>query len=144
MGFPRQEHWSGLPFPSPGDIPDSGIEPASPESPALAVDSLHWATWEALSSRQHAASVFCGIVSFLENFITRAIIEKNTYGLRKDALKFFLWFRNHLDGHKVGRMALPYGLRSPRIGAGFIWCLPRPWSSWIWFFPPMVPLQELS
>ena len=30
MGFPRQEHWSGLPFPSPGCLPDPGIEPASP------------------------------------------------------------------------------------------------------------------
>ena len=29
-GFPRQEHWSGLPFPSPGDLPDPGIKPASP------------------------------------------------------------------------------------------------------------------
>ena len=27
MGFSRQEYWSGLPFPSPGDLPDSGIEP---------------------------------------------------------------------------------------------------------------------
>ena len=30
MGFPRQEYWSGLPFPSPGDLPDPGITPASP------------------------------------------------------------------------------------------------------------------
>ena len=30
MGFPRQEHWSGLPFPSAGDLPDPGIEPTSP------------------------------------------------------------------------------------------------------------------
>ena len=29
-GFPRQKYWSGLPFPSPGDLPDPGIEPASP------------------------------------------------------------------------------------------------------------------
>ena len=29
MGFPRQEYWSGLPFPSPGDLPDPGIEPMS-------------------------------------------------------------------------------------------------------------------
>ena len=28
--FPRQEYWNGLPFPSPGDIPDPGIEPKSP------------------------------------------------------------------------------------------------------------------
>ena len=30
MGFPRQKYWSGLPFPSPGELPDLGIEPASP------------------------------------------------------------------------------------------------------------------
>ena len=30
MGFPRQGYWSGLPFPSPGNLPDPGIEPASP------------------------------------------------------------------------------------------------------------------
>ena len=36
MGFSRQEYWSGLPFPSPGDLPNAGIEPMSPASPALA------------------------------------------------------------------------------------------------------------
>ena len=30
MGFSRQEYWSGLPFPSPGDLPDPGIEPRCP------------------------------------------------------------------------------------------------------------------
>ena len=30
MGFSRQEYWSGLPFPSPGDLPDPGINPGSP------------------------------------------------------------------------------------------------------------------
>ena len=30
MVFPRQEYWSGLPLPSPGDLPEPGIEPASP------------------------------------------------------------------------------------------------------------------
>ena len=37
MGFSRREHWSGLPFPPPGDLPSRGIEPASP---ALLADSL--------------------------------------------------------------------------------------------------------
>ena len=36
MGFSRQEYWSGLPCPPPGDLPDSGIEPTSLKSPALA------------------------------------------------------------------------------------------------------------
>ena len=37
MGFPRQEYWSGLPFPFPGDLPYLGIEPGSP---TLQEDSL--------------------------------------------------------------------------------------------------------
>ena len=37
MEFSRQEYWSGLPFPSPGDLPETGIEP---RSPALLADSL--------------------------------------------------------------------------------------------------------
>ena len=37
MGFSRQEYWSELPFPSPGDLPNPGIEPGSP---ALQADSL--------------------------------------------------------------------------------------------------------
>ena len=39
MEFSRQEYWSGLPFPSPGDLPDPGTESASPVSLALQVDS---------------------------------------------------------------------------------------------------------
>ena len=37
MGFSNQEYWSGLPFPSPGDLPNPGIEPGSP---ALQADTL--------------------------------------------------------------------------------------------------------
>ena len=37
MGFSRQEYWSGLPFPSPGDLPDPGIKP---KSPILQADAL--------------------------------------------------------------------------------------------------------
>ena len=49
LAFPRQEYWNGLPFSSPGDLPDSGIEPLSPVSPTLAgylespiKDDLYW------------------------------------------------------------------------------------------------------
>ena len=35
MGFFRQEYWSGLPFPPPGDLPDPAMELASPASPTL-------------------------------------------------------------------------------------------------------------
>ena len=45
MGFPRQEYWNGLPFPSPGDLPNPGIEPTTLLS--WQVDYFyHWATSE--------------------------------------------------------------------------------------------------
>ena len=40
MEFSRQEHWSGFPFPSPGDLPNPGIKPVYSVSPALQADSL--------------------------------------------------------------------------------------------------------
>ena len=40
MGFPKQEYWSGLPFPTPGALPDLGVELVSPGTPALQVESL--------------------------------------------------------------------------------------------------------
>ena len=56
VGFPRQEYWSGLPFPSPGDLPNPDIEP---RSPALQADSLPIEPMEALHfeggmSNQHS------------------------------------------------------------------------------------------
>ena len=35
MGFPREKYWSGLPFPSPGDLPDPGTKPTSPSLAGL-------------------------------------------------------------------------------------------------------------
>ena len=47
VGFSRQEHWSGLPCPPPGGLPDRGIEPASLTAPALAGGLFTTsATWE--------------------------------------------------------------------------------------------------
>ena len=49
MGFSRQEYWCGVPSPSPGNLPDSGIEPRSLMRPALAGRFFTTsATWEAL------------------------------------------------------------------------------------------------
>ena len=46
MGFSRQKHWSRLPFPPPGNLPNAGIEPTCPVPPALQVDSLLLSHWE--------------------------------------------------------------------------------------------------
>ena len=40
MGLTRQEYWNGLPCPPPGELPNPGIKPATPETPALQVDFI--------------------------------------------------------------------------------------------------------
>ena len=53
MGLSQQEYWSGLSFPSPGDLPDLGIEPVSP--PLAGRFFTHEVTWEAplLNNRKY-------------------------------------------------------------------------------------------
>ena len=57
MGFSRQEYWSGLPFPSPRDLPDLEIEPTSILAPALQAGSLLLSHW---GSPQRTLSAFKG------------------------------------------------------------------------------------
>ena len=56
-GFSRQEYWSGLPCPPPGDLPDPGIESMSLTSPALVGSLPLSATWE--SEKQKSLSCVC-------------------------------------------------------------------------------------
>ena len=64
MGFSRQEYWSGLPCPPPGDLPDSGIEPAPP---ALQVDSF---------TTEPSGEPFIGIVLSKRNWTQKRMNEK--------------------------------------------------------------------
>ena len=48
MGFSRQEYWSGLPFPSPGDLPDPGVEPVSPALQAYSLILSQLGQWPKL------------------------------------------------------------------------------------------------
>ena len=59
MGFPRQEYWSGLPFPS-GDLPDAGIKPASPDQQAdsLPLGNSFWETCE--------RNLYLGVIMFIK------------------------------------------------------------------------------
>ena len=54
IGLSRQEDWSGLPFPSPGDLPNPGIEPGSP---VLQADSLLSEPPESISSLEKLAKI---------------------------------------------------------------------------------------
>ena len=68
MGFSRQEYWSGLPFPPPGNLPSPGIEPTLLTSPLLADGFFTTsAAWEALSyvrSLNNLEFIFVVVLSF--------------------------------------------------------------------------------
>ena len=66
MGFSRQEYWSGLPCPLPGDLPDPRIKPASPASLALQVDSLpqsHGGNLDPATCKTKSTSGLCSFES---------------------------------------------------------------------------------
>ena len=90
MGFSRQEYWSGLLFPHPGDLPDPAIEPASSASPALASGfftteppGLPW--W--LSSKEFACNA--GDTEDLGSILEagRSPGERNGYPLQNSCLE---------------------------------------------------------
>ena len=66
IGFSRQEYWSGLPCPFPGDLPNPGTEPECPASPALPVDSLWLSHWRSPVMAQFSSVHFsCSVASTL-------------------------------------------------------------------------------
>jgi len=81
MGFSREEYWSRLPFPSPGDLPNPGIEPRSPSLQADALTSEPGKSWWAyiysavyklqckLGKKLHSPGRNENTVKFLENHL---------------------------------------------------------------------------
>ena len=92
MGFSRQEYWSGLPFPSPGDIPKSGIEPWSP---ALQADALiselrekgnakECSNYHTIALISHASKVIVKILQArLQQYVNHELPDVQA-GFRKD------------------------------------------------------------
>ena len=86
MGFSRQEYWSGLPFPSPGDLPDPGIEPRSPTLQADPLPSEPPAKPKKLQSFYNATSYSHFCISTLHrrleftllSMVTLRILPKRT------------------------------------------------------------------
>ena len=83
MGFSRQECWSGLPFPSPGDFPDPGIEPGSPalQADSLLIEPLN--IWGVLQSMGRAGNDTPLQYSCLENPIVRGAWWAAVHGVAK-------------------------------------------------------------
>ena len=63
VGFPRQEDWSGLPFLSPGDLPNPGIKPMSPALQAVSCIAGGFFYWLSHHGRLHVIIVLTGNIS---------------------------------------------------------------------------------
>ena len=83
MGFSRQEYWSGLPFPSPGDLTDPRI---SPESPALREDSLPSEPLAHFTNLPNLCYMFLHLLSFQRS--TRNHLLQIVFMLQKIKLNF--------------------------------------------------------
>ena len=80
--FPRQEYWSGLPFPPPGNLPNPGIKPASPASPALCVPLSHSGKSHT-HTHKHTYSYHCCVLSYKRMLI---FLETTLHLLQVDKL----------------------------------------------------------
>ena len=81
LGFSRQEHWSGLPFPSPGDLSDPRIKPMSLASPALVGRFFtSWATREAIKLGKGYMNIFSQQSSIQQIFSQQSSIQQILIG----------------------------------------------------------------
>ena len=120
LGFPRQEYWSGLPFLTPGDLPDSGMEPSFPVFPALQVRSLplsHLGSTSPGTSGQKRQPTFLHFFPKFGRFFAAEFcsdIERRATGSVRDVCEA-------LEGHRAGDIearlskAKPYFTEASRI-----------------------------
>ena len=102
MGFSRQEYWSGLPCPPPGDLPYPGMEPVPPASLAFAGRFITASTtWEALCSKH-----MFEIELFIFYFASCLIPQKQKLPSDQAGIHECLHFQGSLQSDK-GRLQLP-------------------------------------
>ena len=89
MGFSRQEHWSGSPFPSSGDLPDTRIKPESTVSPALQADSLLLSPWRSALIKYTEHGALCSVLLLIIKTLTLDVQERGK-GISRCPLALFL------------------------------------------------------
>ena len=108
MGFSRQEYWSGLPCPAPGDIPTPGIKPASPVAPAFQADSLP------LNQSYYSVQFSCSVVSNSmwphESQHARPPCPSPTPGVHSDSLPSSQWCHPAISSSVVPFSSCPQSL----------------------------------
>ena len=100
VGFSRQEYWSGLPFPSPGDLPDPGIKP---RSPALQADSLP------AEPQGKPKNTGVGSLSFLQRIFLTLELNQGLLNYRQTLYQLSYQWSGHL-GSPVSRWSVTKSL----------------------------------
>ena len=127
MGFSRQEYWSGLLFPPPGDLSHPGIEPASLVSPALTGGFflIHWAIREVLCPGYRERKWIFIILVETPVFFSHRIWDSNQGVICSKVCTI----QHHLETWKTYRFHGPsstYWIKSLRVGPQVICVLTRP------------------
>ena len=125
--FPRQEYWSELPFPSPGDFPDPGIEPISP---TLQWILYHWGNREAPLSHNGI------LVTILRGFLGRSAGKESTCSAGDPGSIPGL---GRYPGEGIG-YPLQYSWAS--LMAQTVKNSPAMWETWVWSLGWEDPLEE--
>ena len=146
MGFSKQEYWSGLSFPSPGDLTHPGIEPASP---ALQTDSLptelsgklvthqRWTLNERVREWVHIQSMAFitaqnqSDVGGTEDLGDQTVWRKGIYlGFPPQPLPLLCWLPHPLivciSSSRCSRMLMPSGSCKEQVGLSLLLCLSTP------------------
>ena len=95
MGFFRQENWSGLPFPSPGDLPDPVFEPMSPASQADSLALSHWGSPKSTNTSSllnHIKTQIKALSDSLSSLKKMVLIMGHSIKKKK---KPAIYFKNH-------------------------------------------------
>ena len=111
MGFPRQEYWRGLPFPTPGDLPDSGIKPASVSFPALAggfftICVIWKAPYLFMKSYKMWILIIHQLLLYGEREIKKEGKEIKRHRVESDVMKFSIIQRHLRLSHRMPNVAL--------------------------------------
>ena len=126
MEFFRQEYWSGWPFPSTGDLPNRGIEPAGVQRQAVL---YHWATWEtnqvSIARRKGKATSYIHASQRPEQICIYSLIAGKSQE-RVSSWDANLMSREHSKGSGLGAVTGPPGKQWSSHTGGSSW--PRGWT----------------
>ena len=136
MGFSRQEYWSGLPFPSPGNLPNPGIKPMSPASLLHGRWIVyHWAIGDSLNIYFFLKTIDIYSLIVLESRSLKSVSLGQKWGVRRTSSRW------RLQGRICTLPLSSFRSRPASLGCR---CLPPVCASVVTAPPPLLHVKSLS